>query len=162
MKTIPLTQGRVAIVDDADFESLNKFKWCCSKFGYAVRAGKRDSNSKQPTIRMHRVIINAPKNYDVDHANRNRIDNRKENLRICTASENQWNRGTQQNNTTGFKGVSWSKSAGKFRACVRVGEKRMYLEYYFTAIDAAKAYDAAAIKMHGEFARGNNYITNGI
>ena len=110
MREIQLTKGKVTIVDDEDFERVNKFKWFIFN-GYVVHSIKSDD--KWTSQSMHRLILNAPEGKQVDHINSDRLDNRKENLRICNRSENQWNRSKQKNGTSGFKGVSFHKAAKK-------------------------------------------------
>lgn len=156
-KEIQLTQGKVAIVDDDDFEYLNQCKWCANnmkgKF-YAVRA--YTLNSKNIFIYMHRLITNNnnPKMH-TDHINGFTLDNRKINLRICTNSQNQMNTKFKINNTSGFKGVFFDKTHKKWRSMIRLNYKLKHLGYYIDPIDAARAYNDAAIKYHGEFANLN-------
>jgi len=104
-------------------------------------------------IHMHREIINAPADLQVDHINGNGLDNRRENLRLCTNAENARNRRLSKNNTTGYKGVDLD--ANRYRAQIRVGQKFVYLGRFDDPIEAAKAYDAAAREHYGEFARTN-------
>ena len=149
MKEIQLTQGKVALVDDEDFDWLNQWKWCCSH-DYANKA-VRLSNGKYSAITMHRLILLAHKGQEVDHINGNRLDNRRVNLRFCSRTENQYNKKRQKNNTTGYKGVRKHRD-GKWEAKIRVNGERIYLGIYVNIHDAAKAYDEAALKYHGEFA----------
>ena len=157
MKEILLTQGKVALVDDEDYEYLMQWKWFANKKGstfYAVRS--LHSNNVRKTIFMHRLITNnINTKMQTDHLNGNGLDNRKINLRICTTSQNSMNRGLQINNTTGFKGVNYDKFSNKFRAQIRVNNIYKNLGYYIDPKDAARAYNAAAIKLHGEFAKLN-------
>jgi hypothetical protein len=157
MKEIQLTQGKVALVDDEDYEYLMQWKWFANKKGstfYAVRS--LHSNNVRKTIFMHRLITNnINTKMQTDHLNGNGLDNRKINLRICTTSQNSMNRGLQINNTTGFKGVNYDKFSNKFRAQIRVNNIYKNLGYYIDPKDAARAYNAAAIKLHGEFAKLN-------
>lgn len=104
------------------------------------------------TIFMHRVILNTPLGYETDHSNGDGLDNRKENLRIATASQNKWNRNKYKNNTSGYKGVSWEKDRGRWRAYIILKTERIHLGYFNDKHEAARAYNAAAIKYHGEFA----------
>lgn len=146
-KEIHLTKGCVSIVDDEDYEYLNQWKWCCSSGGYALRT----ENKKQ--ILMHRRITKADKNKVVDHINKNTLDNRKENLRICTKDENNSYRKMQVNNTSGYRGVRLYKPTGKGHA--RIGnttKKGSSLGYFVYKEDAALAYDNEAIKRYGKFA----------
>lgn len=150
-KTIELTRGKVAIVDDEDYEELNKVSWfygagkdnCC----YSGRRSR-----KIGMIYMHRVIIEAKKGESVDHINGNTLDNRKENLRICTAGQNKQNSGKPKNNTSGFKGVFWHKRSKKWEVKIGVDNKSIWGGLFVDKIKGAKKYNEMAIKYHGEFA----------
>ena len=150
MKTIELTQGKVAIVDDDVFDYLSQWNWFYHK-GYAARHTRR--SGKSITIWMHRVILNTPNDFDTDHINGNSLDNRLENLRVCTMSQNQANRGKNSNNTSGYKGVCWSKSNKNWIAFIRINGKRKHLGSFSNIIDAADAYEKAAQKIFGKYAR---------
>ena len=154
-KEIPLTQGQVALVDDDMYEYLMQWKWFANYDGwnwYAARNGPRPFQKK---ISMHRIIISSPDDMQVDHINRNGLDNRRENLRLCTNAQNSRNRGMQKHNTTGFNGVSWRKARRKYQARIIVNGKIFYLGHFTTAEEAAKAWDEAAVKHFGEFANLN-------
>ena len=150
MKIIKLTHSKKAIVDDEDFEYLNKWKWHFD--GHYAR--RRDYKPNK-LIRMHTQIIKIPLGKETDHKNGNKLDNRKENLRIASRSENLMNKSMQKNNTSGFRGVYWSKIVSKWMAYIKKNGKRYHLGYYINIYDAAKAYNLAADKMFGEFARFN-------
>jgi hypothetical protein len=152
VKEIPLTQGRVAIVDDADYEMLSRFKWLYGD-RYAVRRAR--CGVRWVTVLMHREIMQPLDGMQVDHINGDKLDNRRCNLRIVTSSQNKCNCGVQANNTSGFKGVSLSKPTGKWVANIKKHGKLHFLGYFPTAIEAARAYNRAAQEMHGEFARLN-------
>lgn len=146
MKKILLNNNNYAIVDDEDFEFLNKFNWHKSETGYAVRCEKRK------TIRMHRLIVNCPDDMLVDHINGNRLDNRKQNLRICTFNENIRNRKKHKNNSSGYKGVSYHKGKKKFQCRISYNGIRINLGNYECAKEAAIAYNKKAVELYGEFA----------
>lgn len=148
MKRIPLTQGKFAIVDDEDYERLVAMgKWQYVN-GYASK-----SIWPNKAIKMHRLIANTPDGFETDHVNGNKLDNRRKNLRACTVSQNQWNCGISKSNTSGFKGVHRSRK--RWKTCIRVNGDLMYIGTFDTPIEAARAYNAAAIKYHGEFAKLN-------
>ena len=153
MKSITLTKGKLALVDDEDFEHINQFSWYYSN-GYAYRPLPRKTR-KKPSISMHRLIMDDPAGKEVDHINGNRLDNRRSNLRICTKAENRRNLGLRSTNSTGFKGVCFRKDIKKYQAQITVNSKSVYLGYYPTAQQAAHAYNDAAVKYYGEFARLN-------
>lgn len=147
MKLIPLTQGKFAKVDDEDYNDLSRHKWRLCSNRYAGRLSK--------TIYMHRVVAKTPPGMDTDHINGDTLDNRRSNLRTCSATENQRNRSKNSSNKSGYKGVSWNINAGKWRATITVNRKNIHIGYFATAELAAQAYDDAAQKHGGEFARLN-------
>jgi hypothetical protein len=156
-KLIQLTQGKVAIVNDDDFERLNKFRWYFCK-RYAVR--DVIVNGKKETIYMHRLVTEAPDDLEVDHINGDGIDNRKENLRLCTHAENSRNRGRAKHNTSGHKGVWFSKQSNRFIAETRLNGKKIHVGSFKTAEEASEAYKAKALEVHGDFANIKNEIVS--
>lgn len=150
MKKIPLTRGQFALVDDADFDGLSKHKW------YALIAKKgnfiatRWINGKNQS--MHRIIMDAPKGMCVDHKNHSTLDNRRSNLRICTHSQNSANRLIDSRNNSGYKGVYWCKEKKKWQSKIVFKRNRVYLGSFKNKKVAARAYNAAALRLFGEFA----------
>lgn len=149
MKLIPLTRGFMAKVDDDDYVRLSKYKWYCSTFGYAVR----NSENRGTMIWMHRVILNTPDGMDTDHRNLDRLDNQKCNLRVCTRSQNRMNQKAHVDSKSGFKGVYYHRSSGKYMARIQANKKEMFLGEFSTPDLASLAYQSAATQLHGEFAR---------
>jgi len=158
MKKIQLNNSRktknyrkyFALVDDEDFELVSQYKWSISSYGYAEC---RDSEHK--ILGMHRLIIPTKSGMKIDHINMNPLDNRRENLRICTHRQNLWNRIKPTNNTSGFKGVSWEKRRNKWRASICKNYKQFSLGEFFTKNEAALAYNRKARELFGNFARLN-------
>jgi len=149
MKKIKLTQNKYALIDNEDYNLIKTYKWYAAisrKKYYAV------TNLNNKTKQMHRLIMNLKKDQIIDHINGNGLDNRKSNLRLCSNKENARNRGKNINNTSGYKGVTWSKEKNKWNARICFNYKDIYLGDYKNIKDAARAYNEAAIKYHGEFA----------
>lgn len=156
MKEIPLTQGKVAFVDDDMYDYLMQWKWCYN-CGYAVRNEYyRTQNGKRISkmVRMHRVITNAPDGMEVDHRDRIATNNQRSNLRLCTRDQNNINR-VFARNTSGFNGVRWHKRDEKWIAQISFNKKRIHLGSFESPIEAAKSYNLAALEYHGEFAKLN-------
>jgi hypothetical protein len=157
MIEIPLTKGYVAIVDDEDAH-LAVFKWQARAVeGQPVYARRTDRSAGYPRgILLHRAVLGVTDpTISIDHHNGDGLDCRRGNLRVATRSQNQWNRGAPRSNKSGFKGVDWNAAMGKWRAKIRVNWKMHHCGYFEDPVAAAHAYDAAAIRLHGEFARLN-------
>jgi hypothetical protein len=150
MKEIALSQGYVALVDDADYELLTQFHWRIQKtrqFRYA-RTNVRKADGTQTTQTMHRFLLglNDPA-IRADHINGNGLDNRRENLRAASAAQNSQNRRLPKSNTSGFKGVF--KYFNKWRVYLRSSGQHIWGGNYATAREAAHAYNELALKHHG-------------
>jgi hypothetical protein len=159
MKEICLTQGKVAIVDDEDYEWLTRYKWYV-----AVRKGNPDyairhiwRNGKRTTTTMHQEILKPPIGMVCDHINRNGLDNRRCNIRICTQGNNCMNQNAERPRSTScYKGVSLRSDGKTWRSRLKTKNKIYNIGTFNSEIDAAMAYNEVAKKMFGEFARLNN------
>jgi hypothetical protein len=143
-RRIPLTQGKYAIVDPKDYERIAKYKWFAmrSRRGfYAIRIVKQKDGTRKK-IRMHRCIFDVPDDKLIDHINHNGLDNRKANLRIVT-------------NMQKYKGVSWAKRVGKWHTEIYCRGQKIFIGYFDDQTAAAKAYDARAAQLYGDYAALN-------
>jgi hypothetical protein len=148
-KEIPLTRGKVALVDDADFDWLNQWKWCATAGGYAMRR-INITRAIGEYIYMHRLIAGASEGVYADHINHDTFDNRRCNLRIATPGESVRNTRARKNKLSVFKGVV--AGANHWAARIQVDGVYIHIGYFLTQRDAARAYNEAAIQLHGEFA----------
>jgi hypothetical protein len=154
-REIQLTRGKVALVDDEDFDWLNQWKWYAQpnvfagKKAYAQRTQYISSENKVGVM-MHRLIMGATRGLEVDHINGDGLDNRRCNLRLCTRTENARNLRKSKANTSGYKGVS--KYFNKWQARLETNGKQVFVGLFPTIEEAARAYDAKAKELFGEFA----------
>lgn len=159
VKGIPLTQGKVALVDDEDYDKINQFKWSAHKMRnsyYASRSDRGPRSKRRKTILMHRSILNPKSNEDIDHKNSNGLDNRRCNIRIVTQSQNSMNvRRLSKYTSSKYKGVCWRDDSKNWRVRISLNGKMYYLGSFINEEDAARIYDEAAKKYFGEFARLN-------
>lgn len=157
MKTIPLSQGFVATIDDDDYERVNAFRWSASKRRTTVYAQRKikTPSGRWTSLLLHRFIMNVvhPKLY-VDHADHDGLNCQKSNLRVCVPGENNGNQ-TPKAGTSRYKGVSWDSERGMWRAQITVHGKIRFLGRYENEEDAAIIYDAAARSAFGQFALCN-------
>lgn len=132
-----------ALIDLEYVDVVNDYKWRLNYQGYVVndKVGK-----------LHRFLMNPGEDLVIDHINRNRLDNRRDNLRICTQQENLFNKSIQCNNTSGIQGVSWDKNRNKWLVHITVNRKQIHLGYFNTIEEAAEARRQAEIEYYGEFA----------
>jgi hypothetical protein len=157
-RRIPLTQGLFAIVDPDDYVRLSRYKWrVCRTRGknilYAERSVRR-SDGRYKRILMHRQLMHVPDGYVIDHINGCGLDNRRANLRLATVAQNAWN-SKKRNPRSGYKGVWFARDKGMWRASIVCNRRRKHLGYFKDRVQAAKAYDKAAIKLHKQFASLN-------
>lgn len=155
MKKIPLTQNQVSLVDDEDFDKLNKFKWYADKQLSGFYARRMSYQNVRKCIHMSHVIINCPKGKQVDHINHDTLDNRKDNLRVCSNRENSINRRMLSNNKTGYRGVVWHKRDKKFASQIKNKGKHYHLGSYDCKHEAALVYNRKAKELHGKYAFQN-------
>jgi hypothetical protein len=155
MKSLILGKGETCLVDNEDYKRLSKFTWNKSQYGYAYRLGDRSKGEKWKIL-MHREIMNAEDGTVIDHKNGDRLDNRKSNLRFVTRAQNQLN-SYGKNAESGYKGVTLNKSSKtqSWRAIIKINFETIHLGCYRTKEEAAYAYNIAAMKYHGEYARLN-------
>lgn len=144
MKYLLLSKGLFAIVDDADFDYLNQWKWHVAAKGYAARDARVDG--KKIKIYMHKLINGTADGYDTDHINRDKLDNRRANLRQVTRSVNMRNC-LQSNNTSGYRGVSWHKQRSKWTARAKINGSYKSLGLFDTPEEASCAYQNAVASL---------------
>lgn len=133
------------LIDDEDLHFFINRRWAVDSFGYVRCSSSWD--------RLHRVVMKASCGQLVDHADGNKLNNQKSNLRVCTNAQNLQNRGANRNNSSGKKGVYFNKRSGKWIAQIGVGKKRIHVGTFNDVNDAGEAYKEAAIRLHQEFAR---------
>lgn len=158
MKLIPLNHGYFAKVDDDDFEWLSKWRWYAVKGGktvYAARGIVKD-DGKSSVMQMHRQILGVtdPK-IQVDHRFGDGLDNTRENIRLCTRSQNLMNRGGFVGSSQ-YKGVTWNKKRKLWLAGITINKKLKIIGGFLVEEDAARAYNYAAKVNFGDFAKYNN------
>ena len=150
MRQIQLTKNKVTLVDDKDFEYVNHFKWYCSFKGYAVRSKK--INGKKITIHLHRELLNCPQGFEVDHINGDRLDNRRENLRVCLSSQNHINRCTNKKSSSGYRGIN--KSGNYWISQIQINKINHYFGTFKTIKEALIAYQNGIRLINNQFING--------
>ena len=159
------------LYDAEDEDKISKYNWCVlqasaqpGKFyvftmvphpaggWYHAPSGRQ---RRKTSLFLHQLIMETPKGMVTDHINGDPLDNRKQNLRICTQAENVRNRRAGKNNTSGFKGVSWHKRTNSWHARIDHNKKPIHIGCFEDKEEAARAYDRKAIELHGEFAYTN-------
>lgn len=160
MKTIQLNRGKVALVDDELLAELSQYNWRCNRGVYTCYAHRLIKNEagQSRTVSMHRHIaklLGFPPEMRVDHRDRNGLNNQASNLRPATASQNAINQRLPRSNRSGYRGVCWGTARRKWLASITVNGRHKNLGGFDSKLQAARAYDAAATKLHGEFAQLN-------
>ena len=157
MAEVPLTgkrgEGRVVLIDDADLPQVSQHRWHLGSNGYA-RTYVRRPGGTSSTLDLHLLLRDEHGGGYKDHVNGDRLDNRRANLRPCSAAENARNRKRHSNNKSGYKGVCLQN--GKWRATIHLGRKQIHLGLYRHPLLAALAYNAAATALYGPFAQVND------
>lgn len=166
MKEIKLSLGKVAIVDDEDFEMLNRFKWHACKSKQTFYAERFEyGNGSRIRIKMHRLLTGAKKNELVDHKDHNGLNNQKSNLRVCDYSQNNANKaayGVSKYRGVSLKIVTYRSKSGElktynyWKAEIFSDDKVRFLGYFKSEIEAARRYNEEAKKVHCEFANLND------
>ena len=157
MKLIPVGKTNFAQVDDEDFKYLSSFRWQLYKKKHTSYARRRKENADGSVthVSMHREIMKTPRELVGDHRDGKGLNNQKYNLRNCTVAQNAKNRAPNKNSKSKYKGVKLDLRNLIWRAVINVNKKTINLGGHKTEIEAAKAYDVASIKYHGEFGKTN-------
>ncbi len=156
-KRIELSQGLYALVDAADYDRVAQYRWWVYRLPtrcYAARHVRVAKGVYRKQL-LHRFLMDAQPGQEVDHRDGDGLNCTRANLRIATPEQNQQNRGKHRDNTSGYKGVDWMPNRRKWRARIQFNGHTLHLGVFETAIEAARAYDDAARKYHGAFARLN-------
>jgi hypothetical protein len=160
-KQIMISDGSICLVDDADYERLSKFNWYLHQ-GYA-RTNYALGEGKYKGVLMHRMIFSTAGTLGIDHANRNKLDNRRNNLRLATPSQNSANAKKRKGRSI-YRGVEKVERLKQkpWKSIITHDGLHHHLGYFATEIEAAKAWDIAALKYHGEFASLNFPLDTGV
>ena len=140
--------------DLEDYDKIKDYCWCIDN-GYVVSTDRTTGKK----VQLHRLIMHPEKDEDIDHINRNKLDNRKANLRVCTSSDNAKNRGTRKNSVSGVTGVTWNKQASKWEARINMSGKRIHLGLFTDINEAIRVRIRSELEMFGEYAPTYNYFT---
>jgi hypothetical protein len=160
MPIIKLTKGKESVVSEEDFEYLNQWRWCTHSYNYGMRNITLKGGKSQATY-IHRLVMERilghpiPEGMQIDHINGNGLDNRRENLRLATRQQNRMNSRKYRRGDARYKGVLQPKGRGSWIAQIRLNRKNIRIGLFATEEEAARAYDAKARELFGEFARLN-------
>lgn len=152
---VPLTKGLFAKIDAADYDLVAKYVWCAEAVQRRAGGYYAATKSNGYYVGMHRLIAGTPDGMVTDHRNGDTLDNRRANLRHATGSQNNCNRRGRAGASSQFVGVRWNKESRRWRAAIQLNGRQKQIGVFTDEIEAAKAYDAAARVLHGEFARLN-------
>ena len=148
---IPLTQGKVALIDDDDYELICLYKW----HAHCTMDGRWYAKASSGQLSMHRLIMNPADVMEIDHIDGDGLNNQRSNLRVCTSTQNKGNMKKAQGKSSRYKGVCWDYSRNKWIVHIHKNNRQFHLGRFENEEDAARAYDAAAKEFFGEFARTN-------
>lgn len=155
MIIIHLTNNPFSVyIDDADYTEVNKYKWRFGDGGYAI-TGQRKNHTH---MAMHHLIIGRPDDLEVDHIDKDKLNNQRHNLRFVTHAQNATNRSMISTNTTGYKGVSFHAQSGKYQVKIHLNGKSTFLGLFANIHEAAIAYNKASLEQHGVFGYQNVII----
>lgn len=157
MKTIPISRGKQALVDDQDYAALSPFKWTAQRRKYTFHAARYEGKKY---VYMHRLIMQAETGVEIDHKDGNGLNNQRDNLRNATRSQNvRGFRGGRINKTSKYRGVYFQRNANKWRASIKLEDKRLHLGLFESEFSAALAYDKKCRKLFGPFASPNFLVS---
>lgn len=152
MKEINMKHDRKMLVDDEDYPLLNRFNWWAFKSRYTYYAQARIGGKM---VLVHRLIMPARKNQIIDHKDNNGLNNQKNNLRVCSFSQNNQNSKNREHNTSGFRGVHYNRRDKMYYCRIGNKGKRLFVGCFKDSTEAAKAYDVKAKELHGQFCKLN-------
>jgi hypothetical protein len=158
-RRLSLSQGLYTLVDAEEYDFLSQFP-CHTHFSESNKPYACAATAEYKRVRLHKIILNLKYRQTADHINGDTLDNRRSNLRICTSKQNRWNRKKNRNNTSGYRGVYWHKRNKKWTTIICIEGVNKRLGQYNTAIEAAIAYDDAAIKHRDEEFRRLNFTND--
>jgi hypothetical protein len=148
-------KGKFLLVDDSDFSMFNFFSWSSDGHGYGQAHVPKSGKNCQETILAHHLILESAKDKVIDHINGDKLDCRRENLRLVTQSQNLTNSKKRKNAFSKYKGVSWYKRDKNWSAYFHIDYKKIHIGYFKSEIEAAEAYDLKAKQFFGQYARLN-------